>query len=111
MIILRIRKCWTAHETAALRLAIIIMAIAAVIWLSYEFWRLLWEPGYWGAIDLRVLQNAVGRWVGGIDVYIDGSSGGLYPPASYLLLWPFMGWLVSRELRISRHKLTPFSSA
>jgi hypothetical protein len=88
----RIRTAWTVHESIILRLAIVGMAIAAGIWLSYEFWRLLWQPGYWGAIDLRNRRPEVAQWVGGIDIY-RSSVNALYPPATYVILWPLMGWL------------------
>ena len=89
---LRIHKEWTVHEKTALRSAIILMAIAAGVWLSYEFWRLVWQTGYWGALDLLTMRTRTGQWVNGLDVY-GKSSNAFYPPASYLLIWPLLGWL------------------
>ena len=74
------------------------MAVAAVVWLSYEFWRLLWGSApIWptsptGAVDLKLLHRLVHDWFAGRPVYQELASG-VYPPATYVLLWPLLGWL------------------
>ena len=72
----------------------ILMATAAVIWLSYEFYRLLWQPDvigscqiHPGAIDLKIFHQQVHQWASGKPI-----SGGVYPPASNIILWPLLGW-------------------
>jgi hypothetical protein len=74
------------------------MAVVAAVWLSYQFWRLLWQTApSWrttptGAIDLKILHRLVQLWFVGQPVYPE-LPGALYPPASYAMLWPFLGWL------------------
>jgi Glycosyltransferase family 87 len=74
------------------------MAIAAVVWLGYQFWRLLWGSApIWptsppGAIDLKLLHRLVHHWFAGHQVYREFGSA-VYPPATYVLLWPLQGWL------------------
>ena len=74
------------------------MAFVSSVWLAYEFWRLTWQsPPIWpgspkGAVDLILRHEEVHRWFSGAPVY--GEKGtAIYPPASYLMLWPFLGWL------------------
>jgi hypothetical protein len=59
---------------------------------THELDRLLVEDGPQGARDLAMRHWEVGRWFAG-----EASDGPLapkiYPPASYLILWPFLGWL------------------
>ena len=43
------------------------------------------------ALDLGSRAVAVERWFGGAGLY--GHNSSTYPPASYLLLWPMLGWL------------------
>ncbi len=43
------------------------------------------------ALDLGSRYHAVELWFGGHGFYQRSSS--TYPPASYLLFWPFLGWL------------------
>jgi hypothetical protein len=69
-----------------------LMAIIAVIWLGYEFWRLLWQPGIMGAVDLKLRHEEVHRWFAGLPVYSEFRTA-TYPPASFVLLWPLIGWL------------------
>lgn len=60
--------------------------------LRSEGWRLLCDPERHGAIDLRFRHDDVARWFAGLPVYAGRSHAG-YPPASHVLLWPFVGWL------------------
>jgi hypothetical protein len=82
-----------------LRVAVFLMALAATVWLAYEFYRLLWQPTqigsysvHPGAIDLKQRCREVHLWFAGMPVY-DTIPTALYPPASYLILWPLLGWL------------------
>jgi hypothetical protein len=74
------------------------MAIAAAIWLGYEFWRLVWPSGEMGAIDLRQRHDEMQAWFTGKPVYGDIITA-VYPPASYAILWPLMGWLTVTAAR------------
>lgn len=67
------------------------MAISAVIWLSYDFWHLIWQSGEMGAIDLRQHHHEMQAWFAGKPVYGEFITA-VYPPASYVILWPLMGW-------------------
>ena len=71
---------------------ILLMVTAASIWLSYEFWRLTWDSSLKGAIDLVQRYEDVYFWFRGFPIYgvITTAS---YPPASYTILWPMLGWL------------------
>jgi hypothetical protein len=92
------RSLWGAHRTFLLRAAIILMVIAGVFWLGYQFWRLLGDPGPTGAIDLKLRYKEVQFWFSGKQVYgILGMA--TYPPATYALLWPFLGWLTITQAR------------
>jgi len=67
-----------------------LLAIAAV-WLGYEFWRLLFQPRPDGAIDLYLRTGECQEWFEGVPIY-ETRYDAVYPPASYLLLWPLLGW-------------------
>jgi hypothetical protein len=69
------------------------MGIAAVVWLGYEFGRLLFGLGLKeGGVDLSMRQGEVKAWFRGDPVY-GAILTAVYPPASYALLWPLVGWL------------------
>jgi hypothetical protein len=87
-----LRAWWSKHAPAVLRLGIGLMLVASAIWLSYQFWRLLWQPDRLGAIDLRYYHTWVHRWFTGESVHV-GRNGAEYPPATFVLLWPLAGWL------------------
>lgn len=70
----------------------LIMITAASVWLSYEFWRLTWDSSLAGAIDLVQRYKDIFFWFRGFKIYeVIGTSA--YPPASYAILWPLLGWL------------------
>ena len=75
-----------------LKVAVALMAAVAMVWLGYEFWRLLRQPEPFGAIDLRHRHTEVNAWYSGRNVYAELVTA-VYPPASYAILWPFLGWL------------------
>lgn len=89
---------WHRHEHFILYLLIRGMLLVSVIWLGYEFWRLIFQSLPHGAIDLRQRQYEVWAWMSGENIYntLDTS---VYPPASYILLWPFTGWLSTAAAR------------
>lgn len=80
------------------------MAVAALVWLGYQFWRLLgpatpiWPSSPRGAVDLWLRHREVQRWFAGQPVY-GAIRSALYPPASYVILWPFLGWLTMTPAR------------
>ena len=87
-----VQNFWKLNSKKIIRLAIILMVVITVIWLGYQFWRLLFQPEPKGAIDLRQRYFNVERWFAGEPIY-ETRGEAVYPPASYLMLWPFMGWL------------------
>ena len=87
----RVRKWWMAHHVKLLRLAIVLMVILAFLKLGLGFQRLLWESGWTGANDLKSRHREVQAWFSGMPVYGVIKSA-VYPPASYPILWPFLGW-------------------
>ena len=75
------------------------MSALSVAWLGYEFWRLLWQPAAAnGAVDLLYRYEEVTSFIAGIPVYWHLSDA-VYPPASYLMLWPLVGWLPATAVR------------
>ncbi len=81
----------TRRVSTLLDAAILALAVAAPIWLGYQLWRLLFQTGFWGAVDLSTYHRLVGDWFAGRPVYADRTA--IHPPATYLFLWPFVGWL------------------
>lgn len=86
-----LRNYWLRYRSRLLWLAILLMLIASVHRLSNEFDRLLFDQSFDGATDLKFRYNDVQSWFAGEPVYQDKDA--IYPPATYLMLWPFLGWL------------------
>jgi hypothetical protein len=82
---------WERHRSAALRCAIVAMAISAVWALTSGFDRLLFDASEGGAIDLRLRHGEVQLWFERVPVYRH-SEMATYPPMSYAVLWPALGW-------------------
>ncbi|NJN02233.1 MAG: hypothetical protein HC816_07060 [Leptolyngbyaceae cyanobacterium RM1_1_2] len=70
---------------------IVTMAIIATIRLTYEFNRLLWQTDENGAIDLKQRYEEVTAWFSSQLIYSEIFTA-VYPPASYLMLRPFLDY-------------------
>jgi hypothetical protein len=80
-------------DNRAVRLcAIGLMACLSVLRLGYEFRRLLLDPTQAGAIDLALFHECVHGWFAGEPIYREIAFANS-PPATYLMLWPLVGWL------------------
>jgi hypothetical protein len=74
------------------------MILLALLKLGDEFRRLLWQSDPVGAIDLKQRHVEVHRWFAGRPVYRELKNA-LYPPASYVILWPLLGWIAVTPAR------------
>ncbi len=68
------------------------MALLAAGKLGDEMARLAWRSGPTAAIDLELRYAEVQGWFHGVPVYRTMPVP-TYPPASYALLWPLLGWM------------------
>jgi glycosyl transferase family 87 len=76
----------------ALRGVVAMMTLLATAKLGDEMARLVWRSGATAAIDLKWRHAEVQGWFNGVPVYRTMLAP-TYPPASYALLWPFLGWM------------------
>ncbi len=79
-------------RAAAFRVAVVAMAMLAAAKLSDELLRLVWRTGRTAAIDLVMRHAEVHAWFAGVPVY-ETMHEAVYPPATYAMLWPILGWL------------------
>ena len=86
-----IRSVWSRQRVWVLGVAVVLMVLACLHRSRNEFWRLLYDSSVDGAVDLIFHHKVVQLWFGGEAVY--GRVGTAYPPASFVILWPFTGWL------------------
>jgi len=89
----RLRIPWERYGNRILRLAVVLLATAAALRLLHESLRLVFgDPQIDGANDLKNFQNAMKGLFAGQPIYRElGTSP--YPPASYAIFWPLLGWL------------------
>jgi len=69
-----------------------VLTLLAAAKLGDEMARLVWRSGPTAAIDLTLRYAEVHAWFDRVPVYRTMPVP-TYPPASYALLWPFVGWL------------------
>ena len=87
-----IRAGWEKYRGWILAAGIAFMVIAAVTRLSTQEWILLFGPGRLAGVDLLSRHRDVHLWFDGMVVY-NKTSGAGYPPASYAMLFPVLGWV------------------
>ncbi|HET7290099.1 MAG TPA: glycosyltransferase 87 family protein [Thermodesulfobacteriota bacterium] len=86
-------RCFERRETI-LKAAIWFMSFLAVSRLAYQLWRLLLNPGWNGAIDLRIMYESVNQWFKG-----EALRELIHLPATYAIIWPLTGWLSFESAR------------
>lgn len=78
--------------SAILVLLVAILSLVTAPRLAHEAQRLVTGQDRRSAWDLRLRHREAQRWFAGAPVYRE-LAGASYPPASYPLLWPLLGWL------------------
>ena len=90
---------WERHRVVIFRILAVLMAGMATFKIGDEFRRLLLDHGFTGAIDLRNMHRWIGIWFSGQSLFESSRGAALYPPATYLMLWPLLGWTSFQEAR------------
>lgn len=82
---------WQRYGAIVAWTGVAYLAIAAAGRLAYAIPRLVRDIETWSALDLKYRYGEVAQWFAGAPVYgvVDGA---VYPPASHVILWPFLGW-------------------
>ena len=68
------------------------MALLGAAKLADEMLRLVWRSDWTAALDLKSRHAEVHAWFAGAAVY-GTMQDPTYPPATFAMLWPFLGWL------------------
>jgi hypothetical protein len=89
---------WLRNRSRVLWTAIAILGLLALVRCGIELWRLVGVSHWVGAVDLNLRHRDIRHWFGGLPVYTDRTHSG-YLPASFVLLWPLLGWLPSWPAR------------
>ena len=105
-----LQRLWIGHRQKFWPIIIGLLGVSCLNRLLKEFGRLIWYQGNSGAIDLKIFYEAVQLWFSGAPTYGELPSA-VYPPASYLMLWPFLGWLTVSPARILWAMMTVFALA
>jgi hypothetical protein len=69
------------------------LAVVAVHRLGYALPHALSDLEPWSAINAAYRYDELVRWFSGLSIYHEEFGRLAYPPASYVLLWPVLGWL------------------
>lgn len=92
MSILNLSQFLQKHKLTVLSISIAVISLITFLKIFDEFYRLVFIETPNGAIDLRVLKRGIGLWFENRPI-IQELKSAVYPPASYAMLWPFIGWM------------------
>lgn len=83
-----LRSWWSDRRDTILRLSVALMIATGTLNLGYRLGHLL----FWGrGRDLEHRYDEAHAWFAGAPIYSEMSTAN-YPPASYALFWPFVGY-------------------
>ena len=77
--------------TKLYRVAVAIATVVAALRIGRGVWRLLRPSHPWDGGDLGMRWREVHAWFDGLPVYGQILTAD-YPPGSYTIFWPFLGW-------------------
>jgi len=87
------------NKLTLLNLSIAILVLLAFLKISDEFFRLVLSDSGNAAIDLKVLKSGINLWFSNRPIVAELHSA-VYPPTSYAMLWPFIGWIDFSTARV-----------
>jgi len=87
------------NKLTLLSLCIAILALLAFIKIFDEFFRLVLSDSGNAAIDLKVLKRGINLWFSNRPILTELKSA-IYPPTTYAMLWPFIGWIDFSTARV-----------
>jgi hypothetical protein len=95
----RLSRAWDRYGMVLGWTGIAYLLVAAAGHLITSMPHLLHDIEPWSALDFKYRYGEVAQWFAGSPVYgvVDGA---VYPPASHVILWPFMGWLSPEHARL-----------
>lgn len=86
-------RAWDKHKNTILLVIMLLMALYTTLSLGKQIWRLLWDTGLLGAVDLKYRYTEV------ISFFAGEKVNSPYPPASYSILWPLLAWIPEDLIR------------
>lgn len=93
-----IRAWWIRHSQSLMRIAIGLLVVFAALKLGDELRRMIWDFENGSAWDLKYAHQQASIWFAGRSVYVELERA-VYPPASHVLFYPFVGWLPIEQAR------------
>jgi hypothetical protein len=91
------RSKWKGGDGWGLKVLCALLALCAVLRLGYEYRRLLLLPAI--PVDLGIFHAWVHAWFASSHIIQEDLCPLVFPPASYILLWPIFGWLALTPCR------------
>ena len=87
-----VRRLWAQWGQRGTTAAVVAMTLAVIPLVGHAIWRLVLDPSETAAFDLGLRVQVVHGFFAGDPVYKEINFA-VYPPASQMLLWPFVGWV------------------
>jgi hypothetical protein len=86
------REKWTRHHRMILGAWVLFVSAVTAVRLAKALPPLLWGATHGDAVDTKIFHVLVHRWFASLPVYSELGTA-VHPPATYVMLWPFFGWL------------------
>lgn len=93
-----VRGWWSRHGSVVVLVVVAAMVLGALWRLGQAVPFLLWAGESPHPTDLNARHGELARWFAGVftDPHARNAD---YPPASYVVLWPLLGWLDASQAR------------
>ncbi len=92
------REKWRRVPPSLIGAAIVLVSALSLMRLAKAYAVLLWDPMHGGGVDTNIFHRLIHRWFASLPVYSELRTA-VHPPATYAILWPFVGWLDNTPAR------------
>ena len=93
----RIRERW---GSVAVWLATLGVSVIAIHRMSYALPHAVRKVEHWSAVNVAYRYDELTRFFAGVPIYHENFGRLTYPPATYVFLWPVLGWLPLESARV-----------
>ena len=93
-------RVWERWGRVAVWLATLGVSVIAIHRMSYALPHAVRKVEHWSAVNVAYRYDELTRFFGGVPIYHENFGRLTYPPATYVFLWPVLGWLPLESARV-----------
>lgn len=93
-------RVWKRWGSVAVWLATLGVSVVAIHRMTYALPHAVRKVEHWSAVNVAYRYDELTQFFAGVPIYHENFGRLTYPPATYVFLWPVLGWLPLESARV-----------